>query len=199
MIKNIVFDIGNVLADFRWKEYMIEKGLDAPTIKRVMAASIMTPDWDLFDKGMFDDDEALRRFASYDPELLPVLERVYRTIDGMIVPFDYATEWVKSLKAEGYSIYYLSNYSRKAYEECEESLEFMKYADGGVMSFQEHVLKPDPEIYKRLLEKYNLKAEESIFFDDTQKNIDAALELGFKAFLFTTQEQAIIDIKSVCE
>lgn len=198
MIKNIVFDIGNVLADFRWKEYMIEKGLDGPTIKRVMAASIMSPDWDLFDMGMFDDDEALRRFASYDPELKPVLERVYRRIDGMIVPFDYATGWIKSLKDRGFSIYYLSNYSRKAYEECKESLEFMKYADGGVMSFQEHVLKPDPAIYQRLLDKYNLKAEESVFLDDTQKNVDAALQLGFKAFTFTTKEQADIDIESVC-
>lgn len=198
MIKNIVFDIGNVLADFRWKEYMIEKGLDSPTIKRVMAASIMSPDWDLFDMGMFDDDEALRRFASYDPELKPVLERVYRRIDGMIVPFDYATDWIKSLKDRGFSIYYLSNYSRKAYEECKESLEFMKYADGGVMSFQEHVLKPDPAIYQRLLDKYNLKAEESVFLDDTQKNVDAALQLGFKAFTFTTKEQADIDIESVC-
>lgn len=198
MIKNIVFDIGNVLADFRWKEYMIEKGLDGPTIKRVMAASIMSPDWDLFDMGMFDDDEALRRFASYDPELQPVLERVYRRIDGMIVPFDYATDWIKSLKDRGFSIYYLSNYSRKAYEECKESLEFMKYADGGVMSFQEHVLKPDPAIYQRLLDKYNLKAEESVFLDDTQKNVDAALQLGFKAFTFTTKEQADIDIESVC-
>ncbi|MCQ2526395.1 MAG: HAD family phosphatase [Lachnospiraceae bacterium] len=198
MIKNIVFDIGNVLADFRWKEYMIEKGLDGPTIKRVMAASIMSPDWDLFDMGMFDDDEALRRFASYDPELQPVLERVYRRIDGMIVPFNYATDWIKSLKDRGFSIYYLSNYSRKAYEECKESLEFMKYADGGVMSFQEHVLKPDPAIYQRLLDKYNLKAEESVFLDDTQKNVDAALQLGFKAFTFTTKEQADIDIESVC-
>ena len=198
MIKNIVFDIGNVLADFRWKEYMIEKGLDGPTIKRVMAASIMSPDWDLFDMGMFDDDEALRRFASYDPELQPVLERVYRRIDGMIVPFDYATDWIKSLKDRGFSTYYLSNYSRKAYEECKESLEFMKYADGGVMSFQEHVLKPDPAIYQRLLDKYNLKAEESVFLDDTQKNVDAALQLGFKAFTFTTKEQADIDIESVC-
>lgn len=197
MIKNIVFDIGNVLADFRWKEYMIEKGLDGPTIKRIMAASIMTPEWDEFDKGMFDDNTALEKFASYDPELKPILERVYRKITGMIVPYDYATEWVNNLKKEGYKIFYLSNFSRKAYEECEESLEFMKYADGGVMSFQEHVIKPDPQIYLRLLERYNLKAEECIFFDDAQKNIDAALELGFNAFLFTTQEQANIDIESL--
>ena len=197
MIKNIVFDIGNVLADFRWKEYMIEKGLDGPTIKRVMKASIMTPEWDEFDKGLFDDDTALEKFASYDPELRGVLEHVYRSIKGMIVPFDYATDWVASLKNDGYKIYYLSNFSRKAYEECEESLDFMKYADGGVMSFQEHVIKPDPEIYKRLLVRYDLKAEECVFFDDTQKNIDVALELGFNAFLFTTREQADIDIKSL--
>lgn len=196
MIKNIVFDIGNVLADFRWKEYMIDKGLDEITIKRVMKASIMTPDWDEFDKGMFDDEEALNRFASYDPELRPVLDKVYRRIKGMIVPYDYATDWVKSLKEAGYKIYYLSNFSKKAYEECEESLEFMKYADGGVMSFQEHVMKPDPVIFERLLEKYELCADECIFLDDTQKNIDAALQLGFKAFTFTTREQADIDINS---
>ena len=199
MIKNIVFDIGNVLADFRLKEYLIGKGLDGPTIKRVLAASIMTPEWDEFDKGMFDDDEALERFASYDPELKETLNSVYRKISGMIVPFDYSEEWVRSLKEAGFGIYYLSNFSRKAYEECNESLAFMKYADGGAMSFQEHVIKPDPELYRRLLQRYDLKAEECIFIDDTQKNVDAALELGFKAILFTTKEQAEKDIQSLLE
>ncbi|MBQ9061556.1 MAG: hypothetical protein IJ121_01825 [Eubacterium sp.] len=60
MIKNIVFDIGNVLADFRIMEFLTEKGLDVPTIKRVIKASVMNPYWGKFERGEVTEEETLQ-------------------------------------------------------------------------------------------------------------------------------------------
>lgn len=71
MIKNIVFDIGNVLADFRIMEFLTEKGLDVPTIKRVIKASVMNPYWGKFERGEVTEEETLQAFAAADEYGLP--------------------------------------------------------------------------------------------------------------------------------
>ena len=75
----------------------------------------------------------------------------------MLTIRDYAIPLIKKLKEAGFHPYYLSNYSRKAYEECGESLAFMPYMDGGLVSFIAGKTKPDPEMYKAFLDKYGLK------------------------------------------
>ena len=87
--------------------------------------------------------------------------------------------------------YYLSNFSEKAHVECSAALDFIPYMDGGILSYQEKVVKPEPEIYERLLEKYDLKAHECVFLDDMQVNIDGAKKAGMEGILFTTKEEAL--------
>ena len=74
--------------------------------------------------------------------------------------------------------------------DCRDALDFLPHMDGGILSYCERVVKPDPEIYLRLLSRYGLKAEESVFLDDTAANVDAAAELGFRGIRFETREQA---------
>ena len=69
MIENIVFDIGGVLADFRIREFLLEKGLDASVIKRVLKASVMNPYWGKFERGEVTEEETLQAFAAADPEI----------------------------------------------------------------------------------------------------------------------------------
>ena len=130
MIKNIVFDIGGVLADFRIREFMMEKGLDAPTIRRVLKASVMSPYWGRFERGEITEEETLRGFAEADPEIEREIRLAYTDLRGMLVMRDYAIPLVERLKRAGYGVYYLSNSSKKAYDECAESLAFMPYMDG---------------------------------------------------------------------
>ncbi len=197
MIKNVVFDIGNVLADFRWKEYMFEKGLDEEMIKRIARASVMTPYWDEFDRGAVSEEETIAAFIAADPEIEKELHLVYDNISGMVTKRDYAIPWIKSLKAAGYGVYYLSNFSRKASVECAEALDFLEYCDGGILSFKELVVKPDPEIYNRFLSRYGLKAEECVFIDDTTRNIVAAQALGWNGIVFGSREQVVEDLKKL--
>ena len=68
---------------------------------------------------------------------------------------------VKELKAKGYHVYYLSNFSHKAETECAEALNFLPEMEGGILSYKDQLIKPEPEIYQLLLKRYGLKADEA--------------------------------------
>ena len=190
MIKNIVFDISNVLAPFRFKEYLAEKGFDGTMIKRIIKASAMTPYWTEFEKGKMTQDEAMEAFISVDPDIADELHKAYDACSGIMGKYDYTEEWIKALKEAGYKLYCITNFTPAGYEQCYDCISFVEKFDGGVFSFKEGVVKPDPEIYKILLDRYALKAEECIFIDDTEENVRSAEKLGFKGIVFTGYEDA---------
>ena len=197
MIKNIVFDIGGVLADFRIMEFLTEKGLDAPMIKRVLKASVRNPYWGKFERGEVTEEETLRAFAAADPEIESELRLAFTSLSGMLVMREYAIPLVRRLKSRGYGVYYLSNYSKKAYDECAESLGFMPYMDGGLVSFRAGMTKPDPRMFSRFAEQYGLRPEECVFVDDAEENVEAAKTLGFTGIRFESREQLMEAFRSL--
>lgn len=197
MIKNIVFDIGNVLVDFNLKGFLTAKGFEPEMIKRILKASVMSPYWEAFERCDLTEDEAMKAFVSLDPEIEKELYRAYDNIHGMLTIRSFAIELVKDLKAKGYGVYYLSNYSSKAFRECSDSLAFMEYMDGGCLSFQEKMTKPDVNFYKLFLDKYGLTAEECVFVDDTPINVETAEQLGFKGIVFETYEGTMKEIDNL--
>ena len=197
MIKNIVFDIGNVLVDFRLKEFLAEKGFDAPMIKRLLKASVMSPYWEQFERADITEEEAMRAFVSLDPEIEKELSEAFSNIHGMLTIREYAVPWIRSLKEAGYRVYYLSNYSKKAYDECQDSLAFMQYTDGGFLSFQQRMTKPDPRMYTSFLEHFQLKPQESVFIDDTEQNVAVAESLGFRGIVFRSYEDVVKQLEKL--
>lgn len=190
MIRNIVFDIGNVLTDFRWKDFLVDKGFDGEMIRRIAKASVESPLWKEIDRGVWDREKLMEEFVKLDPEIEEELRLAYDDVHGMVAPRAYAIPWVKGLKEKGYRVYYLSNFSDKAYVECADALDFLPLTDGGILSYRERMIKPEPEIYRRLLERYGLKAEECVFIDDLEVNVEAARSEGFSGIVFETKEQA---------
>ena len=192
MIKNIVFDISNVLAPFRFKEFLAEKGFDAPMIKRIIKASAMTPYWAEFEKGKLTQDEAMDAFIGTDPEIADELHRAYDSCKGIMGRYDYTEKWIDSLKEAGLKIYCITNFTPAGYEQCYDCISFVERFDGCVFSFKEGIVKPDPEIYKTLLRRYDLKAEECVFIDDTEENVRSAEKLGFSGIVFNGYEEAVL-------
>ncbi len=197
MIRNVVFDIGGVLADFRIMEFLTEKGLDAAMIRRVLKASVMHPYWGRFERGEVTEEETLQAFAAADPEIENELRLAFTSLQGMLVMRDYAIPLVQQLKKAGYGVYYLSNYSKKAYDECAESLGFMPFMDGGLVSFRAGLTKPDPRMFRCFLDQYALQPEECVFVDDTPENVEAARGLGFTGILFSSLEQLSGEFRSI--
>lgn len=196
-IRNIVFDIGGVLADFRIKEFMAEKGFDAAMTKRILKASFMNPYWGKFERGEVTEAETLRAFADADPEIEEQLNIAFTNLNGMLVSRDFAIPLLTHLKAAGHHVYYLSNYSKKAYDECGESLSFMPYMDGGIVSFKVGMTKPDPRMFRFFLEQYALSPESCVFIDDTDENVRAAQELGFSGIVFTAYEALLAELREL--
>ena len=197
MIRNIIFDIGNVLTDYRWEGFLADKGFDPEMIGKIAKASVMHPLWAEYDRGVWTDDQVLAAFVKDAPELEKELQQAFTNITGIVTPRAYAIPWLQELKAKGYHVYYLSNFSKKAETECAEALNFLPEMEGGILSYKEHLIKPEPEIYNLLLDRYGLVAEESVFLDDTLKNIEAARALGIHGIHFLTREQAEEELRKL--
>lgn len=197
MIRNIIFDIGNVLTDFRWKEFLEDKGFDEAMVKRIAKASVQSTVWNEIDRGVWSMEELMQAFIRQDSEIEEELRRAYGDITGMVTKRAYAIPWIQELREKGYRVYYLSNFSEKAYEDCADALDFLPYTDGGILSYREKLVKPDPEIYRRLLSRYSLEAQESVFLDDTAMNVEAAERLGIHGICFRTKEQAEEELRGL--
>ena len=139
MIRNIIFDIGNVLTDYRWEGFLADKGFDAEMIKKIAKASIMHPLWAEYDRGTWTDEQVLAAFVKDAPELEKELHQAFENIAGMVTPRAYAIPWLQELKAKGYHVYYLSNFSHKAETECAEALNFLPEMEGGILSYKDQL------------------------------------------------------------
>ncbi len=188
MIKNIIFDIGNVLIDFDWGEYIYDL-FDTDTAEAVRSAMFCEL-WNEIDRGVLTEDELLQSFIDRAGGYETEIRYAYNEIGRATAQRGYAIPWIKELKSAGYMVYYLSNFSEHVKRSAPDVLGFMPYTDGGVFSCDVKVIKPDPEIYKILFEKYSLTPAECVFIDDNPANIEAAKTLGMQAVHFTSYEQA---------
>lgn len=190
MIKNIIFDIGNVLADFRWREFLQDKGFHGELLERIANATVLSKEWHEFDRGVWTEEQILQAFVNNDPGIEKEIHEGFDDFTGMVIQRDYTIPWIQELKKKGYRVFYLSNFPEKAEVECPDSLTFIPYMDGGILSYKDKLIKPDAAIYELLLSRYGLVAEESVFLDDTLMNVEAAEELGIYGIQFQTKEQA---------
>jgi epoxide hydrolase-like predicted phosphatase len=196
-IDTIVFDIGNVLTDFAWDKFLKDKGYDEAMRKRLAKATVLSEDWVEYDKGNLSNDEIVQRFVENDPELEKEIRSAFENIDGIILKREKTIPWIKALQAAGYRVLYLSNFSRQALEGCPDAMDFLEKTDGGILSYREHVVKPDPEIYHILENRYELKPERTVFIDDTAVNIEAAKSLGWKGIVYRDYDQAASELNAM--
>ncbi|MEZ3422683.1 MAG: HAD family phosphatase [Lachnospiraceae bacterium] len=188
MIKNIIFDVGDVLLEYRWKDMLKDYGL--PDDEAYKVGNLMFNDnlWHEFDLANMTRDEIVGQYLKNYPDYAEVMQWFMTHGELMHVKREDVWEKAQKLKEKGYGIYILSNYSQELFEKHTKDAPFISLADGVVVSYQIHITKPDEKIYRYLLDKYNLKAEECIFFDDREENTEAARKLGIEAITVTSKE-----------
>ena len=180
MYKNIVFDFGGVMVDFDPKEYLVDRFCNADVEEQVSALTFDSEEWKLLDAGLITRFEANQRMLAKAREQGCAFE-VQGVLDDwmhILRPRRRMQELVRKLKSRGYCVYYLSNIPEDVLDFLTER-DLKNLFDGGVASCEVHINKPDPRIYKALLDKYQLKAGESVFIDDRLENVQAAFRLGF--------------------
>ena len=190
MIKNVVFDIGNVLTDYAWYAHIHKFGFSEEICERVANATVKSPRWGEYDRGVLSDEEIVDSFVENDPEIEKEIRLMNQDLSTLVAKVDYAIPWIQGLKAKGFRVYYLSNFSGKAEKECAEALDFIPYTDGGILSHTVKLIKPDPAIYQCLTDRYGLKPEECVFIDDLAENVEAAKRCGWQGIVFTGKENA---------
>lgn len=197
MIKNIVFDIGKVLVRFDWQDYL--RSFHYPKEKYETIANIMflSPNWNLVDEGKLSYQELLELFISSAPQYADDISQVFANFHKCIVQFPHAKPWLSFLKAEGLNLYYLSNYGSFTREQTKTELNFCELMDGGLMSYEVQLIKPNPAFYKCLFKKYDLSPKECIFIDDNEANIRQAAALGMHTILFTDYTAACEELKQI--
>ena len=195
MIRTIVFDIGNVLVDYCWRDHIRGMGYEGETAERIGRAMMQSPVWNELDRGVWTDEELLAGFIANDPGMEEQIRRVFSDLSTLVRERSGSSSWVRSLKAEGYRVYYLSNFSGRVKREAADQLSFLNEMDGGIMSYAVRMIKPDPGIYRKLFDRYGIAAEESVFLDDSPANVETAEKLRMHGILVESQEQA--DRKSV--
>lgn len=193
MVKNIIFDVGSVLIGYRWKEMCLEAGWEEEKANKIGRGFFLSPLWPDYDAGFITTEELIGSVAKEYPELEEDARWFIRAGRKMTVERPKIWALMKKLKEKGYGIYLLSNYSEELFTIHTEGLPFRELADGGVISYQIHQIKPNPPIYQHLLQKYRLKAQECLFFDDRPENTEGARRLGMRAITVADGSEELLE------
>jgi len=186
-LRNIVFDLGNVLFKFDPEEILDDLFKD-PTINRKLKEAVFkTIIWKELDRGTLSFEEAKKIFREKNPDLKEEINILLKEWKNYLHPIIENIEILPKLK-ENNKLFILSNFHEDAFNYIRGKYSFFDTFDGMVISYKEKLLKPEKEIYQLLLNRYNLNPEETFFVDDIVENIHAAEELGIKGILYKGPE-----------
>ncbi|MBQ8893513.1 MAG: HAD family phosphatase [Clostridia bacterium] len=187
MIKQILFDCGGVLVEMKFKDTMLRisgnNEIADYFIKNIWAPG--SP-WLRYDRGEIGTAEVLAELKNFMPqEYHRFLEQFVDTWLDALPPMDSMPELIDALHERGYPCYLLSNFAER-FEEMPDRTPALKKLDGTMVSYQAHMLKPDPAFYLLAAETFGFKPEETLFVDDVAANVEGAKAVGMEGYLFTT-------------
>jgi putative hydrolase of the HAD superfamily len=183
MIRNIIFDLGNVLISFIPSEYLKKKNYPS-TIRNIIINDIFqSEEWKKLDNGDITVNEAIDSIAIRSALKREEIALVFNFRADIMFPLDDNVRLLPELKKQGFCIYYLSNFPLDTFEEIRNDYYFFRYFDGGIISAEVKLSKPDVRIYKFFLERFSLKAEECLYIDDIVENVRAAELSGIESLV----------------
>jgi putative hydrolase of the HAD superfamily len=192
MIKNIVFDLGNVLISFRPSEYFDKKNYPGAIKSTILTDIFGSKEWLMLDNGDITTLQAIDAIAKSSSLKKEEIVHIFNLRTDLMFPLDINVRLLPELKKRGYGLYFLSNFPLDIFEEVHTGYFFFRYFDGGLISAEARSSKPDPGIYKILMEKYSLIPNECLFIDDIEKNVKTAESIGMKG-IFTNGSLEISD------
>lgn len=196
-MKNIVFDFGGVLVDWN-PHHLYDKYFGSREKAEWFLNNICLYSWNLQMDGGKPFAEGVAELQAEHPEWSEAIA-IYHTrwIEMMNGEIEGMASVIRRLKMAGYGVYGLTNWSAETFPMVRDTYPVFQEFDGIVVSGEEHLLKPDAAIYKCLLERYDLQAEESLFVDDNADNVAGARNVGMKAIRFTSAVELERELKDV--
>lgn len=198
-IRNVVFDIGNVVV--HWDSLgIVERAFghshdDIHKLRQTLFTH--TDTWRALNRGELTVEEAKRVYVADGHLTAAEADRLFEEVYDSFTPVPGTFALMQRLAARGYRLFALTDNVREFVIHLQHAHEFWPLFEGAAVSAEIGVLKPDPRIYRHLLVEHGLVAGETVFFDDVPGNVEGAKAVGMHAFVFTEIGQAERDLRSL--
>jgi len=181
-----VFDLGGVLIDWNPRHlYRKLFGGDDAAMEDFLA-TVCTQAWNEGQDAGRSFAEAAALLRAAHPDKAALIDAYGARFDEMLAgPIHGTVEILAALRARAVPLYALSNWSAETYPLAERRFTFLQWFRGVVISGREGVIKPDPRIFNRLLERFGIAASDAVYIDDNPRNVPAGQALGIRSLHFT--------------
>ena len=196
MIKNVIFDAGGVLLEWNPPRVIAQLYPDPQLQAQIREFIFEHPDWHEYDRGTISAANAAAHFSKLSGRSPEEVTRLLRATAESLTPIDGTIRLLEDLAAARVNLYLLSNMPVSTFELLIERHSFFSHFTQLVISGAILLLKPEPAIYKHLVDTAGIVPAESVFIDDLTRNVIAARECGLQAIQFTTPEACRTELRS---
>lgn len=194
-ITSVVFDLGGVLIDWN-PRYVYRELFDDEEQMEWFLGNICTSEWNAQQDAGRTFKEATKELLEKHPEHEALIRAYYERWEDMLAgPIPGTVEILREVRDSPYRLYALTNWSAESFPVARERYDFLNWFEGIVVSGEICMIKPHPEIFDHLAERFNLKPPATVFIDDVAANVDAARAAGYLAVQFQNPEQLRSDLK----
>lgn len=180
----VVFDLGGVLIDWN-PRHLYRRLFDDEVAMERFLAEICTTHWNEQQDAGRSWSEAIATLSAQYPQHAGLIAAYRTRWDEMLGgPLASSVAVLDELRGRNVRLYALTNWSQETFPIARERYDFLHWFAGTMVSGQEGLLKPDPAIFQRLLSRFGLIAQRTIYIDDALRNVDAARQLGMHGLLF---------------
>jgi len=190
MIKNVIFDIGNVLVKWSPREIITMTFGDDVNVDELMAILIHNQPFFDLNRGYFSLEKAKTLIKESTEYSQADIDHLFDNLFTSLTPIEGSFALLQRLHQAGYKLFSLTDNVHEVITYLQEKYEFWPYFYDAVVSADVGLLKPDPKIYEILIKQCQILPQESVFMDDMPANVLGAQKAGIHAFQFTTAEDA---------
>ncbi|WP_367990256.1 HAD family hydrolase [Vibrio sp. NTOU-M3] len=189
-IKNVVFDVGNVLV--RWApEEIVRLTFGNDVDVQVKAKAIFGHElWLALNRGEFTEEDVKKQYQIELGLSEDELDTLFFYVKESLIPIYGSLALLRALKSQGYKVYALTDNVHEIVTFLKQRYEFWHEFDGAIVSAEVGCLKPGKEIYHHLLAQYDLNPEQTVFLDDMLPNVEGAQQVGIHGIQFLNAQQA---------
>ena len=192
----VIFDVGGVLIDWNPRHlYRKLFGGDSDGAMERFLAEVCTPEWNLRQDAGRPFAEAVAELTERFPDHADLIAAYDARWEEMVPgAHDETIDIVRELKAQGTPLYCLTNFSREKFPLIRRRFDVFDLFDGIVVSAEIGMVKPNPAVYRYLVERFGLEAPSCLFVDDVEANVGAASSIGMQAVRYLSGRQLRRDL-----
>lgn len=188
MIRNVVFDLGNVLISFQPSEFLDNLRYQDPLKQTILTDIFGSRHWLALDNGDLTTAEAIEGVISESSLEKDLVLEIFKRRGEILIPITSNLKLLPELKKKGLRLFYLSNFPLDLWKDVRNgsklyNYDFFKHFDGGLISAEARCSKPNPRIYSMLLDHYSLNPSECLYIDDLEVNVEGAEAAGMKGIV----------------